>query len=171
MNPYIPSNAIEPKQELAYIPLAWNSIVGLALIGLGWLTFDLLRSHYNDWIVPANGLPGAWPPFVAIAIQDATVSCGLTAFLAAVSTIRLHRNPWLTRCSAVVVCLVISFDFSSFTFTKDLATRSAFFLAMVSPMIIFGCGYPRLLSSAVSLATGTPIDHESDAPVNQILNG
>jgi len=156
LNPYSPSKICEPTSRFAYATFAWNIIVGLALIALAWLTLDLLRSHYKSWIVPANGLPGAWPPFVAISLQDATVSCGLAAFLVALSTIRLHRHPWMTRCSAVFVCTIVWFDFSSLAFTQELAMRSAVFLAMISPMLVFGCGYPHLLSNAVSLISSRP---------------
>lgn len=154
MNPYSPNDITEPTARWAHVAFAWNLIVGLAIISLSWLSFDLLHSHYESWIVPANGLPGAWPPFLAISAQDATVFCGLATFLVAISTIRLHHRPWMTRCFAILVCTLIWFDFSSLTFTHELAMRSGVFAAMILPMLLFGCGYPRLLSNVVSLFLG-----------------
>lgn len=159
VNPYSPNTVAEPLPRGPHLAIAWNLIIGLAVARLSWLCFDLLHSHYESWIVPANGLPGAWPPFLAICAQDVTVFCGLAMFLLAVSTIRLHFHPRSTRCLAILVCVFIWFDFSAFAFTRELAARSGLFAAMVFPAILFGCGYPHLLSSVGSHILGKTADN------------
>ena len=138
------------------LAFVWNSLVCIALVGLGWLAVDSVWSHYVNFVTSGDLAIGYWDQFVKGVANDISVVAVLAAFLIGLSTAPLHSHRRTTRLLTLTVCLVFAFYFQSLTFTISTVARALVVAAVLSPMLISGCGLLHGYTAALGWLIGKP---------------
>lgn len=155
MNPYAPTTSGDTAHSgISRFALIWNTIVCILLIGLCVVFIQFMFENLVREFDTRTGGPGEILFVARLFAQNLRFIAGSCWILTGISTFPLHRKPILTRFISVFLCLAAAFDFFSMTFNQS-ASPMMVFAAMMSPMLLFGCGYQRCVYVALQFIRNT----------------